>query len=118
MSSHCERKPKSVDARNQTYLPLASHAGQTASARPSVICLVSPVSALLTKIAWYIERSRLEYATHFESGLQTGLSVRCGTIHGSLPTTFALPLATSNTQTWRFVSVNRIFFESGDQDEV
>src|SRR6266404_9798518 len=118
MSSHCERKPKSVEARNHRYFPLASHTGQTASARPSVTCLVSPVSALLTKIAWYIERRRLEYATHFESGLQVGFSVRCGTIQGSLPTFLALPVATSNTQTWRFVSVNRIFFESGDQDEV
>src|SRR6266404_8229319 len=118
MSSHCERKPKSVEARNQMNFPFASHAGQTASARPSVTCLVSPVSALLTKIAWYIERNLLEYATHFESGLQTGLSVRCGTIQGSLPTTLALPLATSNTQTCRFVSLKRIFFESGDHDEV
>src|ERR1700730_10027259 len=99
MSNHCDRRPKSVDARNHKYFPLASHAGQTASARPSVTCFVSPVSALLTKIAWYIERSLLEYATHFESGLQTGLSVRCGTIQGSFPTTFALPVTTSKTKT-------------------
>src|SRR6267378_8138303 len=118
MSSHCERKPKSVEARNHRNFPFASHAGQTASARPSVTCFVSPVSALLTKIAWYIERKRLEYATHFESGLQTGLSVRCGTIQGSLPTTFALPLATSSTQTCSPVSVKTSFFESGDQDGV
>src|SRR5438874_4573925 len=118
MSSHCERKPKSVEPRNQRYFPLASHAGQTASASPSVTCFVSPVSTLLTKIAWYIERSRLEYATHFESGLQTGFSVRCGTIHGSLPTIFALPLATSSTQTCKPVSVKSNFFESGDHEAV
>src|SRR4029079_10648392 len=99
MSSHCDRRPESVEARNQRYLPLASKAGQTASASPSVTCFVSPVSALLIKMAGYNERRRLLYATHFESGLQTGLSVRCGTIHGSLPTTLALPLATSKTQT-------------------
>src|SRR6266850_2723608 len=118
MSSHCERKPKSVEARNHRYFPFASHAGQTASARPSVTCFVSPVSALLTNIAWYIERRRLAYATHFESGLQTGLSVRCGTIQGSFPTTFALPVATSSTQTCRLVSLKRIFFESADHNEV
>src|ERR1041384_1872661 len=118
MSSHCERKPKSVDARNQRYLPFASHAGQTASASPSVICFVSPVSTLLTKMAWYNERSRLEYATHFESGLHTGFNVRCGTIHGSSPTIFACPLATSSTQTFRFVSVKSSFFESGDHEGV
>src|ERR1700674_392008 len=118
MSSHCDLKPKSVEARNHRYFPLASHAGQTASARPSVTCLASPVSALLTKIAWYIERSRLEYATHFESGLQTGFSVRCGRIQGTLPTILALPVATSTTQTCRLVSLNTIFFESGDHEEV
>jgi len=46
------------------------------------------------------------------------LSVRCGTIHGSLPTAFALPLATSRTQTRRLVSVNMIFVESGDHEGV
>jgi hypothetical protein len=51
MSSHCDPRPKSVDARNHRYLPLASHAGHTASARPSVICLVSPVSTFDTKMA-------------------------------------------------------------------
>src|SRR5437667_1898374 len=99
MSSHCDFNPKSVEARNHRYLPLASQTGQTASARPSVTCFVSPVSALLTKIAWYIDRKRLEYATHFESGLHVGLSVRDGTIQGSLPTSFAVPVATSTTQT-------------------
>jgi len=51
MSSHCDARPKFVDARNQRYLPLASQAGHTASASASVICFVSPVSTLLTKIA-------------------------------------------------------------------
>jgi hypothetical protein len=51
MSSHSELRPKVVDARNQRYLPLASHAGDTASASPSVTCFVSPVSTLLTTIA-------------------------------------------------------------------
>src|SRR5438309_8454157 len=114
MSSHCELRPKSVDARNHRYLPPASQAGDTASARLSVTCLVSPVSTLVTKIAWYNDFRRLEYAIHFESGLHTGSSVRCGTIHGSLPAIFALPLATSSTQMRTFVSVNRIFVESGD----
>src|SRR4051812_19829626 len=99
MSSHCDFKPKSVEARNHKYFPLASNAGETASASPSVTCFVSPVSTLLTKIAWYKDLKRLAYATHFESGLQTGFNVRDGTIHGSLPTIFAWPLATSSTQT-------------------
>ena len=60
MSSHCEANPKSVEASNQRYLPLASQAGQTASANPSVICFDSPVSTLLTKIAWYSEFKRPE----------------------------------------------------------
>ena len=51
MSSHCDFSPKSVEARNHRYLPLASQAGQTASASPSVTCFVSPVSTLLMKIA-------------------------------------------------------------------
>src|SRR6185295_4584150 len=51
MSSHWDPRPKSVDARNHKYFPLASQAGHTASARPSVTCFVSPVSTLLTKIA-------------------------------------------------------------------
>src|SRR5688500_16494975 len=104
MSSHCERSPTSVEARNQRYLPLASHTGYMESASPSVICFFSPVSTLATKMARYSELRRLAYATHFESGLQVGFSVRCGTIHGSLPTVFAWPLATSSTQTFRLVS--------------
>ena len=52
MSSHCERNAKSVLARNQRYLPDASHAGEVASARPSVSCFVSPVSVLSTTITW------------------------------------------------------------------
>src|SRR5262245_40946799 len=37
MSSHCDARPKSVDARNHRYLPLASQTGYIASASPSVI---------------------------------------------------------------------------------
>jgi hypothetical protein len=48
MSSHAEFSAKFVDARNHRYLPLASHAGHVASARPSVICFDSPVSTLCT----------------------------------------------------------------------
>jgi hypothetical protein len=33
MSSHCERNPKSVEARNHRYLPLASKTGHVESAR-------------------------------------------------------------------------------------
>ena len=51
-------------------------------------------------------------------GLQTGFIVRCGTIHGSLPTSFCVPVVTSTTHAFRFVSVNRSFFESGDHDAV
>ncbi len=51
MSSHCERSPKSVEARNHRYLPLASHTGYIASARPSVTCFCSPVSTLAITIA-------------------------------------------------------------------
>src|SRR6185369_1867113 len=118
MSSHCERSPKSVEAKNHKYFPVASHVGHTASASPSVTCFFSPVSTLLIKIAWCNERKRLAYATHFESGLHVGFNVRAGTIHGSSPTIFACSLATSTTHTFRFVSVNMIFFESGDHDGV
>src|ERR1019366_1359022 len=118
MSSHCDFNPKSVEARNHRYLPLASQAGDTESASPSVTCLVSPVSTLPAKIAWYSDFRRLEYATHLESGLHTGSSVRDGTIHGSFPTTLAWPVATSSTQTFRLVSVYTSFFESGDHEGV
>src|SRR3954468_15718634 len=46
MSSHAELSAKLVEARNQRYLPLPSHAAQLASAKPSVICFVSPVFTL------------------------------------------------------------------------
>ena len=59
----------------------------------------SPVSTLATKIG-AVERVEARGERHpLESGLHDGASVRCGTIHGSRPTTFALPLATSSTQT-------------------
>ena len=51
MSSHCERRPRSVDARNHRYLPLASHTGYIASARPSVTWCLSPVAALAITMA-------------------------------------------------------------------
>src|SRR5215213_8804149 len=105
MSSHCDRRAKLVEARNQRYLPPASHTGYIASASPSVTCFFSPVSTFATTIARYSEFKRLANATYFESGLQLGCSVRCGTIHGSLPTILAAPLAMSITQTFRLVSV-------------
>src|SRR5439155_297802 len=104
MSSHCVLSPKSVEARNQRYLPLASHAGHTASAKPSVTCFDWPVSTFTTSIAWYCVLRCLEYAIHLPSGDHTGFIVRVGTIHGSLPTTFACPVATSTIQSLRFVS--------------
>src|SRR5205085_5580855 len=78
MSSHAELSAKLVEARNQRYLPLASHAAQLASAKPSVICFVSPVVTLYAKIARYIDGSRFAYASHWPSGDQTGLSERSG----------------------------------------
>src|SRR5918993_5455704 len=105
MSSHCDASPKSVEARNHRYLPLASHTGYIASARPSVICFFSPVSTFETTMARYRVLRRDANATHFESGLHEGASVRSGTIHGSLPTILACPLVTSMTHTFRFVSV-------------
>src|SRR5215471_474216 len=102
MSSHCDRSPKSVEARNQRYLPPASNTGHVASARPSVTCLVSPVSTLLMKMALYSVLRCAAYATYFESGLHVGFTVRCGTIHGSRPTIFPLPLSMSVTHTFRF----------------
>src|SRR6185503_391337 len=105
MSSHCEARPKSVDARNHRYLPLASHTGYIASARPSVTWCFSPVSTLATTIARYSVLRRDANATHFESGLHDGASVRSGTIHGSLPTILAWPVAMSITHTFRLVSV-------------
>src|SRR3954469_24131810 len=114
MSSHCERSPKSVDARNQRYLPLASHAGVVASARPSVTCFDTPVSTFTTSIALYSELRCFAYAIHLPSGDQAGFIVRCGTIQGSLPTTLAWPVATSTTHSRRFVSWNMIRLPSGD----
>src|SRR5689334_6758382 len=118
MSSHCERSPKSVDARNQRYLPLASHAGEIASERPSVTCLAAPVSTFTTSIALYSELRCFAYAIHLPSGDHAGFIVRVGTIHGSLPTTFAWPVATSTTQSLRFVSWNMIRLPSGDHAAV
>src|SRR5262249_61279495 len=99
MSSHWERRPKSVEARNQRYLPLASNTGYIAAASPSVTWCDSPVSTSATKIARNREFKWAAYATQRESGLQVGNIVRVGTIQGSLPTCFALPLATSTTHT-------------------
>jgi hypothetical protein len=48
MSSHCERNPKSVEARNQRYFPLASNTGYIASASPSVTCRDLPLSTSAT----------------------------------------------------------------------
>jgi hypothetical protein len=81
-----------------------SQTGQTESAKPSVIWCFSPVSTLTTKIARYRDCKCLAWATYFESGLQTGSNVRAGTIQGSSPICFALPVATSRTQTFRLVS--------------
>src|SRR5262245_40565445 len=104
MSSHCDRSPKSVEAKNHEDFPLASQTGYIASARPSLTWCCSPVSALVITIARYSVFSRLANATHFESGLHDGCSVRCGTIHGSRPRIFALPLLMSMTHTLRLVS--------------
>src|SRR6185436_3132463 len=118
MSSHCDLSAKSVDARNHRYLPLASHAGDIASARPSVTCLETPVSTFTTSIALYREFKCFAYAIHLPSGDHAGFIVRVGTIHGSLPTTFACPVATSTTQSFRFVSWNMMRFPSGDHAAV
>src|SRR6185369_16220131 len=112
MSSHCDLRPKSVDARNQRYLPLASHAGVIASARPSVTCFETPVSTFTTSTALYREFKCFAYAIHLPSGDHTGFIVRVGTIQGSLPTTFACPVATSTTHNFRSVSWNMIRFPS------
>src|SRR5262245_52340859 len=116
MSSHCDRRPKSVEARNHRYFPLASHAGETASASPSVTCFVAPVSTFTTSIALKREFKCLTYATHRPSGDHAGFIVRVGTIHGSLPMIFAVPVATSATHSLRFVSWKRTRLPSGDHD--
>src|SRR6185312_11750365 len=114
MSSHCDLRPKSVDARNHRYLPLASHAGDTASASPSVTGFVTPVSTFTTSIEWYSELRCFAYAIHFPSGDHTGFIVRVGTVHGSLPTTFGVPVATSTTHSLRSALVNMMRLPSGD----
>src|SRR3954463_11114724 len=114
MSSHCDLRPKSVDARNHRYLPLASHAGVMTSARPSVICFDAPVSTFTTSTALYNELRCFVYAIHLPSGDHAGFIVRVGTIHGSLPTTFACPVATSTTHSLRSALVNMMRLPSGD----
>src|SRR5687767_10456920 len=96
MSSHAELSAKFVEASSQRYLPLASHAGEVASAKPSVTCFDSPLSTLCTNTARYIDGSRFTYAIHRLSGLHVGLSERSGTIQGSVSMCFAFPLATSS----------------------
>src|SRR3954468_20661825 len=118
MSSHCDLSAKSVDARNQRYLPLASHAGFMASAKASVTCFDVPVSTFTTSIALYREFKCFAYAIHLPSGDHAGFMVRVGTIHGSLPTIFACPVATSTTHNLRFVSWNMIRLPSGDHAAV
>ena len=49
---------KFVDARNQRYLPLASHAGAVASASPSVSWCRVPDCTSYAKMARYSERRR------------------------------------------------------------
>src|SRR5690348_5856916 len=115
MSSHPEPNARSVDAKNQRYLPLASHAGHVASASPSVIWCVWPVCVSYTKIARYSDLSRRTYAIHRESGLHVGLSDRSGTIHSSPPMSVAFPVATSTTHNRRFVSWNTMCLPSGAQ---
>src|SRR6478735_3675339 len=107
MSSHCDLRPKSVDASSHRYLPLASHAGVIASARPSVTCFETPVSTFTISTALYSELRCFTYAIHLPSGDHAGVIVRVGTIHGSLPTFFDWPDATSVTQRFRSVSWNR-----------
>jgi hypothetical protein len=58
ISSSEEFSAKFVDAKNQRYLPPASHAGEVASARPSVICVTRPPSTSYTKIARNSDLSR------------------------------------------------------------
>src|SRR5215831_16249652 len=118
MSSHCDLRPKSVDARNHRYLPLASHAGLMTSAKPSVTCFDAPVSTFTTSTALYREFKCFAYAIHLPSGDHTGFIVRVGTIHGSLPTTFAWPVATSTTHSLRSALWNMIRLPSGDHDAV
>jgi hypothetical protein len=44
-------QPEVGRARNHRYLPLASHAGEIASAEPSVTCFETPVSTFTTSMA-------------------------------------------------------------------
>src|SRR5258705_223918 len=59
MSSHCDFRPKSVDAKNHRYFPPASNTGHVASARPSMTSLYSPDLSL-------------KYDTNFPSGDHAG----------------------------------------------
>jgi len=74
MSSHCDRNPKSVDARNHKYFPPASNTGYIASASPSVTCFVSPVSTFATS-----SRSEMKYtASPTRAGSSSQESVHGG----------------------------------------
>src|SRR5258705_1773896 len=113
MSSQPEFRPKLVLPRNHRYLPEASHAGEVASARPSVSCAFRPVSTSYAKIARNIDGSRREYAIHRPSGLKRGFSDRSGIMDGSVSTNVDLPDATSTTQSRRWVSWKAMRFASG-----
>src|SRR5262245_7192982 len=114
MSSQPVERPRFVPAMKYRYLPDASHAGDVASEKPSVIWLVLPVSTLYTNTAWSRLSRCFTYAIQRESGDHTGSIVRVGTMYGSVSKCVALPVATSTSHSFRSVSVKRIFFESGD----
>ena len=65
-------------ARKYRYFPLASNAGEIASAIASVTCVAFPVAVEYRKIERRWLSSAFEYVTHFESGDHTASNPRLG----------------------------------------
>src|SRR5690606_20477989 len=118
MSSQPVFNAKFVLARKYRYSPAGSHAGDMASDMPSVTWCDRPVASEWTNTAWNWLSSRLAYASHFESGDQTGSTVRSGTMYVSVSTLVRRPLPTSTVQRFRSASVKAMLDASGDQTGV
>ncbi len=106
MSSHCERQPE-VRRGEEPEILAAGVPGRPYRIGKAVGDLLRLAGLDVAHEDRVIERVEV---ARVRDPLRVGtphrvLSVRCGTIQGSLPTTLAWPLATSSTHTFRFVSV-------------
>src|SRR5579859_3659966 len=98
MSSQLDPWPSPVLAKKYRSFPSRSNTGLSASARPSVICVVFPESKLCTNTAFrWLSRSRAQ-VNHFESVDQRGATVCLGLLKTVESIFVFLPVFTSTTQ--------------------